>query len=633
MQSWNRWTPGATITLSIEDGGVVVYTDSQVADGYGNFHFSLWDVFDLQRGQVVTVSDGTTTKTHTVMPLYVDSINVATETIHGRADAGTRVEVWVHGVDGNINVKADPSGHWAADFSSRTDLTYLSDGGSRQVDEDGDATGVWWTSPNFHVSPDDNWVSQWNRWTPGATITLTIEDGSGGVYSYSQIADAHGNFNFNNLWPLDLDTGYVVTVSDGTTTKTHTVTDATVTDIDTETDHIHGSANPGARLWVWVYLFNDGSGRWVTADPDGNWIADFSVEMDGQPAYDITDVTRIEVDEFDDDGDATWRRFGPPSLGSTGVTVTPIDNNVWIANRNPGTVTRLDNDGNFIATIPTGNIPTGVAVDAAGKVWATNLGSDNMVRINPNDGLGAIDLTVDLGPEASPYNYSDMTGMVVVGSTSPQGFWTVVQDSQSTGFEWGRIVWNTEPQGSEPPGTAITVEARSANTEAGLGGQTFQQVMNRELFSMFGRFIEVRVTLKASPEGTSPVLSDIRIQPHVVYVDIDIKPGSYPNSINCKPKNEVISVAVLTTEYFDALSLDYRTVKFEGAKEIHVDKRTSLPVQHTEDVDLDGDLDLVFHFYLRNTTLTCASTTGQLKGLTYGEVPIEGTDSVRMVGR
>jgi hypothetical protein len=316
--------------------------------------------------------------------------------------------------------------------------------------------------------------------------------------------------------------------------------------------------------------------------------------------------------------------------------VTPIDNNVWIANRNPGTVTRLDNDGNVVAAIETGNTPTGVAVDAAGKVWATNLGSDNVVRIDPNagiDGLGAVDLTVDLGPGASPYNYSDMTGAVVVGSTSPQGFWTVIQDSGTSGFEWGRILWNQEPEGNEPPGTTIVVEARSADTEAGLGGQTFQTVSNGDLFSMFGRYIEVRVTLKASPDGASPVLSDIRIQPHVIYVGIDIKPGSYPNSINCKDKTETITVAVLTTKDFDALTVDYRTVTFEGAKEIHVDKKTGKPVLHIEDVGLDGDMDLVFHFYLRNTALTCASITGQLKGLTYDGIPIEGIDSVRMVKR
>ena len=30
-----------------------------------------------------------------------------------------------------------------------------------------------------------------------------------------------------------------------------------------------------------------------------------------------------------------------------------------------------------------------------------------------------------------------------------------------------------------------------------------------------------------------------------------------------------------------------------------------------------ANMDLVFHFYRRNTTLTCTSTIGQLKGFTY----------------
>jgi len=635
VQSQRPWTPGTAISLTIQDGGTTVYSDSQVTDTRGNFNFNLWDRFDLQRGQVVTVSDGTTTKTHTVLNLFVDGANVTADTVFGRADAGTTVDVWVHG-DGNLNVTADGSGNWTADFSGMTDLTYINDGGSAQYDEDGDGTGVWWSSPNFQVAPDDNWVQQWNRWTPGATITLTIENNGEVVFSDSQKADTRGNFNFNNLWPVDLDTGYVVTVSDGTISKTHTVNAVNVTDIDIDVDQIRGTANPGAHVWVWVYLFNDGSGRTAIADGDGNWTADFSIGVEGQPAYNITDITRIDANEFDDDGDSTYRRFGPPALGSTGLAVTPSDNNVWIANRNPGTVTRLDNDGNFVSAIETGNTPTGVAVDAAGKVWATNLGSDNVVRIDPNagtDGLGAVNLTVDLGPGASPYNYSDMTGAVVVGSTSPQGFWTVIQDSQTPGFEWGRIIWNKEPEGGEPLGTAIVVEARAADTEAGLGGQTFETIVNEDLFSMFGRYIEVRVTLKASPDGVSPVLSDIRIQPHVIYVNIDIKPGSFPNSINCKNQNEVITVAVLTTEYFDALTVDHTTVSFEGASETHVDKKTGKPVRHIEDVDQDGDLDIVFHFLMGDTNLSCNSTQGILVGNTYAGIPIEGTDSVRMVKR
>ncbi|MGB8981506.1 MAG: YncE family protein [Anaerolineales bacterium] len=453
------------------------------------------------------------------------------------------------------------------------------------------------------------------------------------VYSDSQIADTHGNFNFN-VSGIDLLPGHEVTVSDGITTKTHMVIDVDTVDIDTDADQIRGTATPGARIWVWVSLFDQGSGRSAVADGSGDWMVDFSVAGDGQPVYDITGITRIGVNEFDDDGDSSYRQFGPPVQQNRGVAVTAIDNHVWVANSAMGTVTRLDNDGNVIKVIDVGLEPTGVAIDAAGKVWATNMGSNNAVRIDPNagtDGLGAVDLMVDLGPDAWPYNYSDMTGTVVVGSTSLQGFWTVVQDSETVGIEWGRITWNTEPEGDEPPGTAIVVEARAADTEAGLGGETFQPILNGELFSMLGRFIEVRVTLKASPGGVSPVLSDIRIQPNVIEVDIDIKPGSDPNSINCKNKQETIAVAVLTTEDFDALTVDHTTVTFEGAGETHVDQRSGLPRRHVEDVDSDGDLDLVFHFRLGDTALTCESTTGQLTGLTYDGIPVEGTDSVRMI--
>jgi hypothetical protein len=248
------------------------------------------------------------------------------------------------------------------------------------------------------------------------------------------------------------------------------------------------------------------------------------------------------------------------------VAVTPTDNHVWVANSGVHTVTRLDNDGHVLKVIETGEEPTGVAVDAAGKVWATNMGSDNTVRIDPTagpDGLGAVDLTVDLGPGAGPYNYSDMTGAVVVGSTSPQGFWTVVQDSEHAGFEWGRITWNTEPEGNEPPSTAIVVEARTADTEAGLGGEIFQTVANDELFSAFGRFIEVRVTLKAAADGTSPVLSDIRIQPAYVEVAVDIKPESCPNPLNVKEKG-VLPVAIVGTEDFDVTQVDPASLTLTG---------------------------------------------------------------------
>jgi len=56
---------------------------------------------------------------------------------------------------------------------------------------------------------------------------------------------------------------------------------------------------------------------------------------------------------------------------------------------------------------PQGLTPTGVAVDAAGKVWVTNLDSDNVMRIDP--ATSAVDLTVSLGAGAGPYNYGVRT--------------------------------------------------------------------------------------------------------------------------------------------------------------------------------------------------------------------------------
>lgn len=195
-----------------------------------------------------------------------------------------------------------------------------------------------------------------------------------------------------------------------------------------------------------------------------------------------------------------------------GVAVTPLDNHIWVVNSHGTTVARLDNDGNLLKTISVGDGPTGVAVDANGKVWATNLDSNDLSRIDPNgggDGLGEVDLTVDLGPGAGPYNYSDMTGAVAIGTTSPQGMWTVTQDSGIAGPTWTSISWNTEPEGSEPPGTSIEVEARAAETATGLTGEAFVPVTNGAPLGLTGQFIEVRVTLKRGTSVESPVLSDV----------------------------------------------------------------------------------------------------------------------------
>lgn len=121
----------------------------------------------------------------------------------------------------------------------------------------------------------------------------------------------------------------------------------------------------------------------------------------------------------------------------------------------------------------------------------------------------------------------------------------------------------------------------------------------------------------------------VRIAP--IPIGIDIKPGSDPNSINCNNPQQVITVAVVTSESFDATDVDHTTVTFEGGTETHVSTRENEARRHEEDVDSDGDMDLVLHFRLGETDLACASTEGTLTGETFDGRAIEGTDAVRMV--
>lgn len=149
-----------------------------------------------------------------------------------------------------------------------------------------------------------------------------------------------------------------------------------------------------------------------------------------------------------------------------------------------------------------------------------------------------------------------------------------------------------------------------------------------------GRIDEVRISNIARPNP----------EPNT-YVLIDIKPGSFPNSINCQDQNGVIPVAILTTPDFDARGVDHTTVRFgpSGAKETHCisgnggkgqrggSSNECVLKRHEEDIDGDGDIDLVFHFKYSETGLTCNDTIGVLTGKTYSGQDIIGSDMIRPV--
>src|SRR5207244_3350423 len=115
--------------------------------------------------------------------------------------------------------------------------------------------------------------------------------------------------------------------------------------------------------------------------------------------------------------------------------------------------------------------------------------------------------------------------------------------------------------------------------------------------------------------------------PPVITVIIDIKPGSTPNSINVR-NSGVIPVAILTTPSFDATTVNAATVRFGPGSAVEAHGRG-----HVEDVDGDGDLDLMLHFRTEEAAIPCGATSATLTGQTAGGQAITGTDSVRTICR
>jgi len=106
-----------------------------------------------------------------------------------------------------------------------------------------------------------------------------------------------------------------------------------------------------------------------------------------------------------------------------------------------------------------------------------------------------------------------------------------------------------------------------------------------------------------------------------IEVQIDIKPGSDQNNINLKSKG-VVPVAILTTGNFDAATIDPATAKFAGAAPEH---------WSFEDVDDDGDDDIIFHFRTQELDLDQNSTEATLTAQLLTQEDVSGTDEVRIV--
>ena len=128
-------------------------------------------------------------------------------------------------------------------------------------------------------------------------------------------------------------------------------------------------------------------------------------------------------------------------------------------------------------------------------------------------------------------------------------------------------------------------------------------------------------TYSLSIATSSDITVEVVGSSDTIELEIDIKPGSVQNNINLKSMG-VVPVAVLTTDNFDAATIDPATVEFAGA----VPKRWKLM-----DVDCDGHDDMMFLFKTRELELNQDSTEATLTVQSLTREEVSGTDEVQIV--
>ena len=312
----------------------------------------------------------------------------------------------------------------------------------------------------------------------------------------------------------------------------------------------------------------------------------------------------------DDSGAHAWAELGvrSPCYGDFNPTWMAEGAGVWLATDYDWNANTFDPDP---AGSPTLDLDDKLILQKGGGLGE---GSYNLPSIPPNpwanhavwfdrDGVdpwqaqmwGAIDgVTYNTGGTydvvITLHTTSDTTGEAYMSiNGEPQGFY----DPN----------WHSGPADLMPAGMTFTGDMKHLQVFYGMYGYGATHTVVFEDITVAGHLAE-------------PPLAPCFEQP------IDIKPCSDPNSINLKSKGK-IPVAVLSTDGFDATTVDPATVVFAGAD----------PLRWTvEDVcPFDGKDDLLFHFKTQELDLDETSTEASLTGHTFDGEFIWGEDTVNIV--
>ncbi len=300
-----NWTPDSTIKLVVD--GTLAAESTTNAEGRLSFGYEP-PFYDISAGQLVKVSGGGIIMKHTVAKLKITSIDTQTNTVTGKAPAGSEVIVGLPDYAMHFlvskNVTTNTDGIWMAEFSGLADLGLGECIGVKQFDGNGNATWMEWYAPDpkIYAYYAEDEISGWGWWA-GAKVTLTV-----GSYTASTTVNNRGTFVFALSGIKDIQPWDEIVVSDGTLIKQLWVSNLTITTIDEATDTVSGTADPGASVEMLAFEKDASSGYFEStiANMDGIWTVDYSGVVE------IGSGTHGWIEQRDGDGDCTDLNYTIP---------------------------------------------------------------------------------------------------------------------------------------------------------------------------------------------------------------------------------------------------------------------------------------------------------------------------------
>lgn len=260
------WPEDTELTITIGNSD---YTKTVYVGENGAFYD--WPEYEIEDGDLITVTDGTTTMIHQVEYLNITAVDFDNNIVSGEATSHKEVQVIWYDPAGdyhdNETIISDANGKWEVDLTGIYDIGPENQVHARINDNQGNSTlDHWWQRQGrIGANPVRNILYAYD-WTPHEQVEITITGGDG--HNRTVQANRYGNYKLELDGIFDIQAGYEITATQGTVTATYTVSPLTVTEVDHNANTVSGTTGPGSDLVVLTSAFEMHN---IEADSQGNW--------------------------------------------------------------------------------------------------------------------------------------------------------------------------------------------------------------------------------------------------------------------------------------------------------------------------------------------------------------------------